>query len=190
MTREEVLDLIARCTKKKEAFLFIGNGYNARTMCALHDYDGFFYMVGSMGLCPTLAAGFSHSTGQPVVTVEGDGNALMGMSGYPVVVNAAKGMFVHIVLDNGLYYTTGGQKTLSSVVDFGLVALGAGYDRVYSPESLEALEAALMTALNSEQKSYIVVRTVEKERVVHPRVKYQPVEIRDRFQETVRQRLY
>src|SRR6266849_3100530 len=98
MKRDEVLSLIATIAEKKRAFIFVGNGYNARALCALADHPYAFYMVGSMSLCPTLAAGFSHFVKAPVIAIEGDGNALMGMSGFPVASNAASGAFVHVVL--------------------------------------------------------------------------------------------
>src|SRR5207302_1935480 len=117
MTRDDVLKTIAKIVKGKNAAVFIGNGYNARALCALSDNENIFYMLGSMSLGPTLAAGFSHFSHKPLIVIEGDGNALMGLSSYPVAVFAAASPFIHIVLDNAVYESTGGQKTLSPYVD-------------------------------------------------------------------------
>ena len=89
MTRDEILRLVAKMARGAGAAVFTGNGYNARTLAALDDRPEFFYMVGSMGLCPTLAAGFAHRSRMPVIVVEGDGNALMGLSGFPVTACAS-----------------------------------------------------------------------------------------------------
>lgn len=189
MKRDEVLSTIAAIARKKGAFIFAGNAYNARALCAMSDQANFFYMVGSMGLCHTLAAGFSHCTQAPVIAVEGDGNALMGLSGFPVASNAANGPFVHVVLDNGLYETTGGQQTLSPQVDFVQLALGSGYDRAYHPDNLEALASLLEAALQSRERTFICVSTEVSTGITHPRVPYHPRAIAQRFREAVASQL-
>lgn len=174
MKRDEVLSLIATIARKTGAFIFVGNAYNARAICALADHPDVFYMVGSMGLCSTLAAGFSHCTQSPVIAIEGDGNALMGLSGFPVASNAAKGAFVHVVLDNGLYETTGGQQTLSPQVDFVQLALGSGYTRGYHPGDLETLGSLLEGGLQGKQSTFLCVSTQVSTGITHPRVPYHP----------------
>jgi phosphonopyruvate decarboxylase len=189
MKRDEVLRVIAAMAKKVNAFIFVGNAYNARAMCALADQTNTFYMVGSMGLCPTLAAGFSHCTYLPVIAIEGDGNALMGLSGFPVASNAANGTFVHLVLDNGLYETTGGQQTLSSQVDFAQIALASGYDQSYHPDNMETLATLLEAALEKVQRTFICVSTEVSSEIPHPRVPYHPHHITQRFREAAASRL-
>lgn len=185
MTRDEVLRVVGALAKRNSVVVFVGNAYNARALCAIEDQADFFYMVGSMGLCPTLAAGFSHFMKVPVIAIEGDGNALMGLSGFPVAANAASGAFVHLVLDNGLYETTGGQKTLSSHVDFVQLALNSGYNRGYHPEDLQTLASVLERALQEEQRSFICVSTEVSTGVTHPRVPYHPRSITQRFLDAI-----
>lgn len=181
MKRDEVLSTVANVARTNQAFVFAGNGYNARALHALADQPDFFYMVGSMGLCSTLAAGFSHSTKTPVVAIEGDGNALMGMSGFAVAVNAAQGPFVHIVLDNALYESTGRQRTLSPQIDFMQIALGAGYDQVYHPGDVEELASLLEAALQCTARTFIYVSTEVSADITHPRVPHHPRQIAQRF---------
>src|SRR5437868_6861891 len=159
MKRDEVLSIIAAIAIKHNAFIFGGNAYIVRALYALADQRNVFYMVGSMGLCPTLAAGFSHCTSLPVIVIEGDGNALMGLSGFPVTSNAANGdnAFVHIVLNNGLYETTGGQRTLAYQVDFVQLALASGYGHGSHPDNPEILASVLETALQEKQKMFICI---------------------------------
>lgn len=185
MKRDEVLRVVAKVATEAGAAVFTGNGYNARALCALDDRAQFFYMVGSMGLCPTLAAGFARRAGIPVIAVEGDGNALMGLSGFPVATNAAEATFIHLVLDNARYETTGGQQTLSPQINFLLLALGAGYDRVYHPHDCLSLEAALEAALQERQRMFIYVTTEVEGRVTHPRVPYHPCEVAQRFRKAM-----
>lgn len=183
MTRDEALTIIAGIALKNDAALFVGNGYNARSLCAINDRAQFFYMLGSMGLGPTLAAGFSHFSDKPVIVVEGDGNALMGLSGFPVASNAAKGSFVHLVLDNGLYESTGGQQNLSSQIDFLQVARGVGYKEAYRAEDTNSLAMLLKQTLGQPQRTFLHVPTRAKDGIIHPRVPYHPNKIAQRFRE-------
>lgn len=185
MKRDEVLRLVASIAKRNQAVIFVGNAYNARALCALDDQADFFYMVGSMGLCPTLAAGFSHCMRIPVIAIEGDGNALMGLSGFPVAARVASTAFVHFVLDNGVYEATGGQQTLSSRVDFMQIALGSGYDRSSHPEDMQSLESFLEAALQGTHRTFICVSTTVSTGIIHPRVPYPPRLITQRFREAV-----
>ncbi len=191
MKRDEVLSIIAAIAKKHDAFIFVGNANNARAMCALADQTNVFYMVGSMGLCPALAAGFSHCTQLPVIAIEGDGNALMGLSGFPVTSNAVNSdnAFVHLVLNNGLYETTGGQHTLSYQVDFVQLALASGYDHSYHPDNRETLASLLETALQEKQKTFMCVSTEVSTGITHPRVPYHPRLIAQRFRDAFVSRL-
>ena len=185
MNRDEVLRLVASVAKSNKAVIFVGNAFNARALCALDDQADFFYMVGSMGLCPTLAAGFSHCMRIPVIAIEGDGNALMGLSGFPVAAKVSSAAFVHLVLDNGVYETTGGQQTLSTQVDFMQIALGMGYDHCLHPDDLQSLESFLAAALQGIDRSFIYVGTTVSTGIIHPRVPYHPHLITQRFREAV-----
>jgi thiamine pyrophosphate-dependent acetolactate synthase large subunit-like protein len=190
MTRDEALNIIAESALKNAAALFIGNGYNARSLCAIKDRAQFFYMLGSMGLGPTLAAGFSHCTGKPVIVVEGDGNALMGLSGFPVASSAARGSFVHLVLDNGVYESTGGQQNLSFQVDFLQVAHGVGYEAAYRAEDTGSLASLLEHTLGQTQRTFLHVPTGTKDGIIHPRVPYHPNQIAQRFREVLSSSLH
>jgi thiamine pyrophosphate-dependent acetolactate synthase large subunit-like protein len=184
------MEVVARAAAEVGAVVFSGNGYNPRSLCATDDQPEFFYMVGSMGLCSPLAAGFSHcGDGVPVVLVEGDGNGLMGLSGWPVAARAARGTFVHVLLDNALYESTGKQRTLSPEVDFRVLARGAGYDSALKAEAPRSFETELRAALGREAKTFLYAPTEELKGKPAPRVPYDPREISRRFREAVRARL-
>lgn len=187
MTRDEVMRAVARAAEESGAAVFTGNGYNPRTLCAVEDRPEFFYMVGSMGLCPALAAGFSHCADHllPVVVVEGDGNGLMGLSGWPVAAKGSRGTFVHVLLDNALYESTGKQLTLSPEVDFRVLADGAGYDSALEAADPGSFEAELRAALGKEARTFLYAPTEELRGKPAPRVPYHPREISRRFREAI-----
>lgn len=181
LSRDDVIRTVAGVSRRAGAVVFIGNGFNARALCALADHPDNFYMVGSMGLGPALAAGFSHCSGRPTAVLEGDGNALMGLSGYPVAVQAARAPFLHCVLDNRLYETTGGQLTLADKVDLPAVARACGYGEVHQARDLAELEQLAAAALTGSSRTFLYLRTGRQTGPKHPRVAYTPPEIAERF---------
>ena len=64
---------------------------------------------------------------RPVVVLDGDGAALMKLGNLATIGSRAPANLVHVVLDNGVHDSTGGQATVSASVDFAAVALACGY---------------------------------------------------------------
>lgn len=181
LSRRSIITISTALAGKHGAAVFCGNGYNARAAAASGGENA-FVMVGSMGLCAVIAAGFSASSGKPVLAIEGDGNALMGLSGYPVVCRAARAPFIHMVIDNGVYETTGGQLNLSPGVDWGAVARGAGYRHVIRATSAEHLEQVLTDCMLNPKVCFIHIQTKpEINPVIFPRVNDHPEAIHERF---------
>ena len=90
-----------------KAFFLLSNGLTAREGAHFHRKSRCFYMLHAMG--ETLAVGVGLAQARPdlqVVVIEGEGNALMGLSSWSLmpVLN-----LTYYVLDNGVYETTGGQ---------------------------------------------------------------------------------
>jgi len=65
---------------------------------------------------------------------------------------------VHLVLDNGVHDSTGGQLTVSVNVDFARVALACGYRRAASCDSIEGLARALSESLAAPGPALIHLR--------------------------------
>ncbi|MFD0391970.1 isocitrate lyase/phosphoenolpyruvate mutase family protein [Streptomyces nogalater] len=138
--------------------MFIGNGLNPRALHAIADRDENFYMMGSMGLALPLAIGFSRQSGRTALAVEGDGNTLMGMSAM-ALAPAARGTLVHIVLDNQVYESTGGQRSPAPGFSFVGLARAAGYATAVSVTDAEAFSDALAQAVGAKRPGFVHVHT-------------------------------
>ena len=92
-----------------------------------------------------LAAGLAgRPRGERVVVVEGDGSLLMGFSTLATVGHLKPRNLVAIVLDNGVYLATGGQRTAARDVDLAAVARACGWaDARDVPSTADDLRAAL-----------------------------------------------
>ena len=144
-------------------------------------------MIGSMGLASSIALGLALARPERrTVVFDGDGNLLMNLGilpmvgGGPAIGRGRPTNFVHVVFDNGVYGSTGGQLSPSRGVGLAAVAAACGYARAESVDSAAGVERALRGAIIADGPSFILVRVNAEERPA-PRIPYAPEEIRDRF---------
>lgn len=141
-TRRDILAAIRGAAP--DDVLIATTGYTGRELHALGDTPNQLYMVGSMGCAASLALGIALA--QPrrrVIAIDGDGALLMRMGALATVGWERPANLVHVLLDNGLHESTGGQATVSPVVDFCALAAGSGYPSVAAVAEPMALAAAL-----------------------------------------------
>lgn len=140
-----------------------------------------FYMLGSMGLAPSIALGVALA--QParrVFALEGDGSMLMHLGALGTITYAAPKNLVVVLLDNGVYQITGSQPTLTSHgVDLVAIARGAGIAKSGWVADVAGFEAIVERALVEDGPWVIGVRTDDAppEGVTDR----DPVRIRERF---------
>jgi phosphonopyruvate decarboxylase len=164
------------------------NGYICRESFAVLDRPENFYMIGSMGLASSIALGLALiRPDRHVVVFDGDGNLLMNLGILPMVGGGAAGRapaLVHVVFDNGVYGSTGGQLSPSRGVRLDAVAGACGYARAESVDTAADVARAVRDALAADGPSFILARVSTDERQV-PRIPYTPEEIRDRFRRAI-----
>ncbi len=119
-------------------------GKTGRELYEVGDKENQFYMVGSMGCA--LAFGFGIAVCKPnlkVLVVDGDG-ALLMRTGSMATVGAYKpNNLVHLLIDNEVHDSTGGQGTVTGGVSFGAIAAGFSYTHIFSTDKVENLNEAL-----------------------------------------------
>lgn len=105
-----------------------------------------FYMMGSMGLIGGIAAACAESTTRRVVAFDGDGALMMHLGLLPYIASRRPVNFLHVVLDNEAYASTGEQPTVSPCVDFAAVALACGYAHAFSASTAQEQAEAVARA--------------------------------------------
>jgi phosphonopyruvate decarboxylase len=155
-------------------------GYTSRELCALEDRDEHFYMAGSMGCALALGLGVTLSSPRPVVVLDGDGAALMRLGTLATVGSEAPRGLIHVLLDNGMHESTGGQPTVSGAIDFVAVAAACGYQSARSAHSTAELAALLDDAQRQPGPHFVHVPT-RPEGAVPKRVGVSPEENAQRF---------
>jgi phosphonopyruvate decarboxylase len=158
-TRAAVLERFLALTDDRTAVVAT-TGKCGRELFTLADRAQHIYQVGSMGGAAGMALGVALNTAAPVVVLDGDGAALMKLGTFATIGAGAPGNLIHIVLDNGVHDSTGGQATVSASVDFAAVAVACGYQFAAACESLDGFEAAFRAAREAPRPALIHVRIV------------------------------
>lgn len=133
-------------------------GKCGRELFTLNDRDQHLYQVGSMGCASAMGLGVALNVDRPVVVLDGDGAALMKMGALATIGAESPANLVHILLDNGVHDSTGGQATVSASVDFAALALACGYAQAMSCDSVGGFEAACTSAFAGAGPSLIHMR--------------------------------
>ncbi len=139
-----------------ETAVIATTGKCGRELFTLADRPQHLYQVGSMGSASAMGLGLALNTPRTVVVLDGDGAALMKMGNMATVGANGPGNLVHVILDNGVHDSTGGQATVP--VDFAAVALACGYRSAFSCCSVKGFRIAFGEATAGEKPALIHVR--------------------------------
>ena len=101
--------------------------------------------IGFMGGASTFGLGVALARPDvPVWILDGDGSLAMQLGSLLTIANAAPHRFLHVVFNNGVYDTSGGQPVVSEErASFAALAEGAGYARAVRFDDVESFDAAL-----------------------------------------------
>lgn len=131
-TLRRLRDAIDRAAAGAPVLWVSSCGYISRDLHALGDGPNHFYLVGSMGMALPVALGVaSIRPDRFVVALDGDGSALMNLTALPMCAALDARNLIHIVLDNGMHESTGGQRTIAPS-RLGELMTAAGYPRVHT----------------------------------------------------------
>lgn len=99
-----------------------------------------FLTVGGMGHASSIALGIAmRESRREVWCFDGDGALLMHLGGLAVIADHAPPTFFHVVFNNGVHDSVGGQPTSVSVVDVAATATALGYRHASSTNDLASV---------------------------------------------------
>jgi phosphonopyruvate decarboxylase len=160
-------------------------GYTGRELFACADKPNQIYMVGSMGCAVSLGLGIALAQPErPVIVVDGDGSALMRLGAQSIVGYEAPDNLTHVLLDNAIHESTGGQATVSRSVNFPAIAAASGYASIKSAADLT--EVGKLVAGPCKGPRFLHVPTLPGVPAGLPRPNVTPIEVAQRFREFLR----
>ncbi len=158
MSLDAALDVLAR---RREEQVVVGTMTANGVWRQKSPHDLNLACIGFMGGASTLGLGIALA--QPerdVWIIDGDGSLMMQLGSLGTIAGAAPSNFLHIVIHNGVYETSGSQPLPSQQqVDFAQMAVGAGYAQTASFGDAEEFDAAIDELLAAEGPTLIQLYT-------------------------------
>jgi thiamine pyrophosphate-dependent acetolactate synthase large subunit-like protein len=154
--------VIARLLRDRGDLLVVtGLGSPTYDVAAAGDHPRNFHLWGAMGGAAMTGLGLALARpDDPVAVVTGDGEMLMGLGGFATIAMQAPPNLRIVVLDNGLYGETGGQKThTAGPTDLAAVAIACGLRGVtiVNDAGVDALAARLVDARGGAEVAVIKI---------------------------------
>lgn len=180
-TRHQSLRVIQAVSAKRTAVIAT-TGFTGRELCSLRDRDNQLYMVGSMGCAISIGTGIAlHKPGLKVIVIDGDGALLMRTGALAMTSLCAPGNLIHILLDNEVHESTGGQQTLSGHVSFPMIARALGFTQVFSTDGLDDFKNCLTQSMTEQGPVFIHLKTRPGVPADLGRPSVAPVQVKERF---------
>ncbi|MDR1535497.1 MAG: phosphonopyruvate decarboxylase [Planctomycetota bacterium] len=131
-TREEAIGTIIAAFDSRAAFV-ASTGMGPRELYEIREalgqgHERDFLNAGAMGHASMIAAGAALARpDRPLVCLDGDGALLMHLGASAVIPSLPLPNFVHVLLNNGVHDSVGGQPNLFARLDAVGLARGFGY---------------------------------------------------------------
>ena len=179
MTRQEALREVVAATPVDDSVVIGTTGYTGRELFALDDRPNQLYMVGSMGCASSFALGLARALPEKrVVVADGDGAALMRMGNFATLGAYGGANLRHLLLDNAVHESTGGQSTVSPAISFAAVARACGYRSASAGASRAVLDEFLRL---EDGPAFLQLRTARGVPEGLPRPDVTPRQVRQRL---------
>ncbi|SFA77877.1 MULTISPECIES: phosphonopyruvate decarboxylase [unclassified Bacillus (in: firmicutes)] len=180
-TRLNTLGLI-HSLKDDDTVLLATTGKTGRELYEIEDAPNHFYMVGSMGCISAFALGLSVVKGNKnIIAIDGDGALLMRMGSLATNGYYSPSNVLHILLDNHIHDSTGGQSTVSMNVKFVEIAANCGYKNAFYVHSLEELRKRIQDWKKDKQHTFLYLKIAKGSMKNLGRPKQKPVEVKERL---------
>ena len=186
MKREEALETILG-NLDENAIVVSTTGKTSREIFEIreknsqsHEQD--FLTVGSMGHCSAIALGIALAKPhRQVVCIDGDGAMLMHLGNLTSIATLKPKNFRHILMNNQVHESVGGQKTAAKELDMTAIVNSVGSSEIFSAETSADLELKFIDFISCSGPSFleIKIRPGSRDDLGRPTIK--PVDNKENF---------
>jgi len=157
-------------------------GKIGRELFTLGDTENQLYVVGSMGCAAGIGFGIQRvKPNLRVIVLDGDGAVLMKMGTLATIGNYKPHRFIHVILDNEAYESTGGQQSVSPTADFSHIAAACGYRQCYRADTRHGLISAIHSVRAKSGPSLIHVKVLRSYDASLERPTLKPFQVKEQF---------
>ena len=182
MIRKDAVKIIANHIEQNP--IISANGFMSRDLFEVNDKESNFYMIGSMGLASSIGLGIALKNPKKKVFVfDGDGNILMNLGSLVTIGSLRPKNLVHLIFDNNIHESTGGQPTHSKEINISKIAKASNYT-VFSVKTKKTLEKTLREIPNIHGPIFIHIHLSQGTKK-SSRVVISPVSIKNRFMNAI-----
>lgn len=179
--RTEALKCISDLADKNTIMLAT-TGKTGRELFEVEDKPNNLYMVGSMGCISSLALGLAIARpDKKVIAIDGDGAALMRLGAFATNAYYQPSNLLHVLLDNNAHDSTGGQATVSHIVDFAGLAATASYPVALEVNGLAEMKQAIEDWKQKPALTFILSKIAKGSPAELGRPTVKPFEVKDRL---------
>jgi len=183
LIRKEAVKTV--CTFLKDEIIVSANGLISRDVYSSLDKNSNFYMIGSMGLASSIGLGIALKKPMKKIFVfDGDGNILMNLGSLVTIGSLQPKNLIHIIFDNKIHESTGGQPTHSRNNNISNIAKINDYN-VFSANTKKSLENTMKKIQKTKGPILIHVH-ITKSKEKSSRVNILPEKITSRFMNSIK----
>ncbi len=162
LSREEAINVVLDSIPEN-SIVVASTGRATRELYELRNirkesHENDFLNVGAMGHTSSIALGIAMATEREVVCLEGDSSAIMHLGSFSTTGLMKPSNFLHIVLNNGVHESVGGQKSAGFNVDLTEIAKHCGYVTIEkSVKTIEEINTAIKTFNDSDGPAFMEI---------------------------------
>ncbi|MBO1515219.1 phosphonopyruvate decarboxylase [Metabacillus sp. BG109] len=181
-SRYEALQVISALRDDNTVHLAT-TGKLGRELYDVEDAPNNFYMVGSMGCISSIGLGLALVRREKaIIALDGDGALLMRMGNLATNGYYSPANLLHILLDNHIHDSTGGQFTVSPNVHFVDTAAACGYEQSIYVHTLEELTEYIKAWKQHQKLTFLYMKIAEGSKSGLGRPTIKPFEVKERLQ--------
>jgi len=163
MSREESLEIILNNLPEK-SIIVSTTGKTSREIFEIREKRGQshqqdFLTVGSMGHCSSIAIGIALAKPhREVVCIDGDGALLMHLGSLTTIASMKPKNFRHILINNEVHESVGGQGTAAKKVDLSAIVNAVGASKIFKVETSTELKSNIRDFISCVGPSFLEVK--------------------------------
>ena len=182
MNKKEAIEIIAPYINDEP--IISANGFISRELFNTYEKKSNFYMIGSMGLASSIGLGVALKNPKKLIYVfDGDGNILMNLGSMTTIGKIKPKNLIHIIFDNQIHESTGGQSTNSKNIELEKIAKSVNY-KIFVAKEKKELERIIKKIKCNEGPILIKIK-ISKTENIGKRISIKPEKIKSRFQESL-----